>query len=96
MHDVERRPAFVTLLVGVVKTLGRFGDDPRGDPRRDARRRALGRAHEMAEVTPLDVLHGEDVAFVALVRELVHLYDVRVVQARGELSLVDEHRTKAT
>ncbi len=96
MDDVERRAALVALLVRVVQALGGFGDDPRGDPGRDARAFALGRAHEVAEVAALDVLHREDVPFLAFVRELVDLDDVRVVQTGRELRFVDEHRAKAT
>ena len=96
MDDVERRTALVALLVCVVEALRRLGDDPRRDPWRDARCSALRRAHEMAEVASLDVLHREDVPVVALVGELVDLDDVGVVQACRELRLVDEHRAKAT
>ena len=50
---------------------------------------------EPAEVAPLDVLHGEQQALVAEVLELVDLDHVGVVQARGEVRLLDEHGPEA-
>ena len=45
---------------------------------------------EIVEVEPLDVLHRDEEP-VALAAEVEHLDDVRVVEARRELRLVDEH-----
>ena len=66
------------------------------DPRRDARALRL-RARDMSvpRSRPLDVLHREELPLVAVVVELVDLDDVRVVEARRELRLLDEHRAEA-
>ena len=96
VHDVERHAALVLALVRVVQALRGLGDDERRDARRDLRAlAACAAAHELAEVEALDVLHREEQALVAVVRELVDLDDVRVVEARRELRLVDEHRAEA-
>jgi hypothetical protein len=55
---------------------------------------SCARAHQPAEVVAVDVLHREQQALVAVVRELVDLDDVRVVEARREVRLLDEHRRK--
>ena len=93
VHDVERRAALFAL-VRVVQPLAASAIDVRADPRRDARLRFRG-AHQLAEVEALDVLHREKEPLVAVVLELVDLDDVRVVEARRELRLFDEHRSEA-
>ena len=50
--------------------------------------------HQPAQVAALDVLHREEQALVAEVLKFVYLDDVRVIQARGEVRLLDEHRAK--
>jgi hypothetical protein len=81
--------------VGVVQALGRLRDDEGRDVVRDLHALLLRRVHELREVEALDVLHREEQALVAVVGELVDLDDVRVIQARGEVRLVDEHRAEA-
>ena len=62
---------------------------------RNARSLRLRAAHQLPKVGALDVLHAEQLALLAVVLELVDLDDVRVVQARRELRLLDEHRAEA-
>ena len=80
----------------VVKALRGFGDDVSAHPRGQTNALRACRRDQHAEVGSFDVLHREDVPFGALVREVVHLDHVRVVEACGELRLVDEHRLEAS
>ena len=45
---------------------------------------------ERAQVGPVDVLHGEEVAALGLA-EVEDLHHVRVVELRGQLRLAEEH-----
>ena len=92
VDDLERLPCLVFLLVRVVEALGRFGHDPRAEPRRDVGPLRARHAHQAAEIAAFDELHREEQAVVAEVLELVDLYDVRVIEARREVGLFDEHR----
>ena len=51
---------------------------------------SLARRHNAAEILAADVLHGEVVG-VTVLAEVVDVDDVRVIEAGGELGLVEEH-----
>ena len=89
MDDAERFPVAFEL-VGRVQTGAGVREDPHDDPHRDRLARALHHVAEDVERPPGDVLHHqvEDVVDLA---ELEDADDVRVVDARGELGLVEEH-----
>jgi hypothetical protein len=95
VHDLERLPRLVLLLVRVVQALRGLRDDPRADPRRDLRAVGARGRHQAPEVASLDVLHREEEPLVAEVLEFVDLDDVGVVEARREVRLLDEHRAEA-
>ena len=90
MHEVERFAGLrVGLTMGVVEPFAHLLDDISGQA---VRKTLLGlvRVGEQArQVDALDVLHGEVVrrGFAPL----EHLDDVRMVQARGQARLVEEH-----
>ena len=90
MDDAEALAAIVALLVRVVQR--RADADADVAPRRRAGRvRCLcdGRAHDLAQVLAVHVLHREEVAVVDDA-DVVDLRDVRVLERRGEARLVEE------
>ena len=95
VDDLERLPCLVLLLVRVVEALGRLGDDPRAEPGRDRVPFDRAAVIRRPRSQPFHVLHREQQALVADVLELVDLHDVRVVEARREVRLLDEHRAEA-
>ena len=96
VHDVERLARLVRALVRVVQPVRDLAHDVGGDVGREALVRLARATHELAEVRPLDVLHAEELALVAVVLKIVDLDDVRMVQARRELRLVGEHGAEAS
>ncbi len=97
VDDLERLTGLVLLLVRVVQALRGLGDDPGADPAAECVVPLdFARRHEAAEIAPLDVLHREEQALVAEVLKFVDLDDVRVIEPRREVRLLDEHRAKAT
>jgi hypothetical protein len=82
----------VAHLVGRVQAVGGavHDVDAKDDGRGQARAPAVSR--EAAQVRPIDVLHGDEVAAVRLA-EVEHLNDLRVVQLRAQARLVEDMRT---
>ena len=95
VDDLERPAPLVLPLVRVVEPLRGLRDDPRRHPRIEAPPPRLRAREEPAEVRPFDVLHCEELPLVSAVVELVDLHHVRVVEAGGELRLLDEHRPES-
>jgi hypothetical protein len=93
VDDAQRRAVHLAL-VRVVEALPGFDDDV--DRLRDGQRLALASANveHALEVLSLDVLHRDVEELIDLV-EVEDLHDVRVVQVRGDLGLVLEHRDEA-
>jgi hypothetical protein len=96
VDDLERLTRLVSLFVSVVKPFRCLGDDPCADPAGDRRSLRFRRGHQAAEVASFDVFHGEEEALVTEILEFVHLDDVRMIQARREASLLDEHGAEAS
>src|SRR5262249_14600613 len=95
MHDRERPPPLVLALVSVMEPFGSFGDDECSDEGWDPRPLRSGGGHELAEVEALDVLHREEQAVIAVIRELVNLDDVRMIETGRQVCFFHEHRTEA-
>ena len=90
MDDSERLAVVARAPVRVVEALERVAHDAQRELERQRDLLLRAAAEQRVEVEPLDVLH-RDVELVALAPEVEHLDDVRVVEARRELRLVDEH-----
>jgi hypothetical protein len=89
-HDVRRLDVAVNDA-GVVREVEGFAQLAH-DANRFLQVEALVRIEEGLELLPLDELHDE-VGDVALLAEVVHLHDVRVVEPRDGLRLAHEpHR----
>jgi hypothetical protein len=91
VDDLEWDPSLVLPLVGVVEPLRRLGDDPGRRPRIDPLASGLRAREEPTQIGPFHVLHRQELPLVPSVVELVDLHHVRMVEARGELRLLDEH-----
>ena len=91
VHDAERRPVEVGELVRVLEAGEQLAEDLQLHVRRE--RRAGGRrpSPDAIERATVQVVHRHEVA-IAFVPDLVRLDDVRVVEARREAGLVEEHR----
>jgi hypothetical protein len=89
VHDAERGSVVIGELVGVVESGQGIGDDaqlgadgehvPVPQPGADA-----------TERLSVQVLHDDEVLAIVLAH-FVRLHDVRVIEARGEARLVEEH-----
>ena len=94
VDDPHRLAARAEPRVRVVQPVGGGGDDADGVPELERRggqvRRAGVRAHELAQVGAVDVLHREERG-VAVGADVVDLGDVRVRERRREARLVEEH-----
>ncbi len=90
MHDAERPPAAVGLLVRVMER----GTEAVGDREHERQRDRLAlrdrTAQDRAQVLAVHVLHREE-RLVAVEPDVEHARDVRVVQRRSEVRLVAEH-----
>jgi hypothetical protein len=90
MDDLERSPVVVAELVGVIQPTKGVGDDSRTDHRIE---RPLGLqqvANNLVQRLPLQVLHRDEILSV-LLADLERVNDVRVIEARGEACLIEEH-----
>ena len=94
MNDLERAPRRVLHLVRFVKACARVGEDAQEHPRRNLEALALARSIELRERVALDVLHRE-IEDLVLLAEVEDLRDVRVLDARGDARLVEEHLLEA-
>ena len=95
VHEAERLAVGADARVRVVQPGQRVGDDAAGEPERRARLPLLGRfANERAQVLAVDELHGDEVLLVELA-EVEDLDDVRMVEARRDARLVEEHLDEA-
>jgi hypothetical protein len=95
VNDVEGLSGLVPLFVRIVQSLAGFGDDPGRNPRGDPRTLRLGCAHQMAEIAPLHVFHGQEEAIVPKCLKFIDLNDVRMIEPCRETRLFDEHGSKA-
>ena len=90
MHDAERPALRVALAVRMVERLADLRGD-QADLRQRHRLLPLAEAlHELPQVAPGDVLHG-DVEALLVLAELQHLDDVRVRELDRDARLVHEH-----
>ena len=81
-------------LVRVVQAGRRAADDHDRELERDRPAAAERGLEDRPRVLAVDVLHRHEVGAVGLI-DLVDLGDVLVVERRGELGLVEEHRDEA-
>src|SRR5439155_1600169 len=90
VHDAERPALRVALAVRMVERLADLRGD-QADLRQRHRLLPLAEAlHELPQVAPGDVLHG-DVEALLVLAELQHLDDVRVRELDRDARLVHEH-----
>jgi hypothetical protein len=94
VHDVERRAVEVAQLVRVVEPGQRIERDAHPEARRHPGADLDHARHQLVEGLALEVFHHQIVAprFDA---DLVGLHHVRVVEARDEAPLVEEHLAAA-
>ena len=90
VDDADRRAVVVALVVGVGEAGRGLMGDVGGDHRRDPLAAAGDRVEEAHQVDALDQLHRQVEVAVDLA-EVEDLDDVGVVEAEGDLRLVDEH-----
>ncbi len=90
VHDAERVVVVVLELVGGVEPREHVDDDAQAHLRRKAQARLRGAREQATERVALHVLHDDVVALVARAN-LEDGNDVRVVDARGEARLLQEH-----
>ncbi len=91
VDDVQRLVGLVARLVRGVKALERARHDRRDDARRDALPPLVGAADEDARRFTAHVLHHQEELAVRG-DDVDRGHDVRVLDARGEARLVEEHR----
>lgn len=92
MDELKLRSVVVFELVRIVQPRQRIDEHPKKDGEREAT--ALSAAREdPRQRLPLQVLH-DDHRCAGLLVDLVCLYDVGVVEPRGEARLREEHRPK--
>ena len=85
-------PSGVAAAVRVVERRGHLGRDVDGQRDRQRHAQLAAGLLDRAQVAAVDVLHRDEVAAGLDLAEVVDVDDVRVVQLRRELGLVDEHR----
>ena len=90
MDDAHRRAVVVGELVGVVEARERIRDDDVLVLRRERGVRAESAALDAMERLPVEELHRDEVLAVVDI-DLERLHDVRMVEARSDAGLVDEH-----
>jgi hypothetical protein len=91
MHELQRHAVVAAELVRVMQTFERVDDDAQVQRQRERRPDLLRAANGSRERLAFQVFHHDHVT-VALRADLVRLNHVRMVQLRGESSLVQEHR----
>ncbi len=97
VHDLEELTGLVTELVRGVQAFARVDHEPRDHPRAlvaERGGRARGLAEHAVQRLTHEIRHREVVDALDLA-ELVHAADVRVVDARRDARLVEEHRREA-
>ena len=90
VDEAEELSVLSAELVGRVEAVRRVCAHAGRELHGDALASLLHAAHDLAEGLAVEVLHGDPVGVVVLA-EIEDLRDVRVVDARGDAGLVEEH-----
>ena len=91
MHEAERHASFVDRFVGGMQAVQRFREDGHHDARRQLLLTIPRAPYEARERLAAHVLHDEE-KLVLLHHDVERRDDVRVLDARREPRLVQEHR----
>jgi hypothetical protein len=94
VHDLHRPLVVALALVRVVQARRRAPDDRAHDAERHVRLVAADVREQLPQILAVEVLHREEVLALRLA-DVVDLRDVRVVQARRDARLVEEHLDEA-